>query len=62
MHAYDCEQCFDSLWQEEVIKSLYEAGIKGDKLSLLQKINHTNRVAVQTHEGTSQRKVVEKVI
>ena len=39
---YDCEQCFDSLWQEEVINNLYEAGIKDDKLSILQKINHTN--------------------
>ena len=25
---YDCEQCFDSLWQEEVINNLYDAGVK----------------------------------
>ena len=32
---YDAEQCFDSLWQEEVINNLYEAGIRNDKLALL---------------------------
>ena len=31
---YDAEQCFDSLWQEEVINNLYESGIKNYKLSL----------------------------
>ena len=25
---YDCEQCFDSLWQDEVINNLYDAGIQ----------------------------------
>ena len=59
---YDCEQCFDSLWQDEVINNLYEAGIRNDKLSLLQKINQENCVAVQTHGGISQRKVVKKII
>ena len=31
---YDCEQCFDSLWQDEITNNLYEAGIKNDKLAL----------------------------
>ena len=31
---YDCEQCFDSMWQDEVTNNLYEAGITNDKLSL----------------------------
>ena len=59
---YDCECCFDSLWQDEVLNDLYEAGIKDDKLSLLQKIYDTNRIAVKTHGGLSQRKVVNKII
>ena len=59
---YDCEQCFDSLWQEEVINNLYDAGVKNDKLALLQKLNHKNHLAVKTHAGTSQRKEVNNVI
>jgi hypothetical protein len=35
IQVYDVEQCFDSLWLHEVILSLYEAGLKNDKLPLL---------------------------
>ena len=59
---YDCEQCFDSLWQDEVINNLYDAGVRNDKLALLQKLNHTNHIAVKTHEGISQRKEVKNII
>ena len=59
---YDCEQCFDSMWQDEVTNDLYEAGIQNDKLSLLYKINQVNRVAVKTPHGLSQRKTTENII
>ena len=36
---YDCEQCFDSLWQEEVTDYHYVAGVTNNKLSLFYKIN-----------------------
>ena len=59
---YDCEQCFDSLWHEEVTNDLYEAGVTNDKLSLLYKINQNNNVAVKTCHGLSQRKQVDHII
>ena len=59
---YDCEQCFDLLWQDEVINNLYDAGLRNDKLALLQKINHKNRLAIKTHDGSSQRKDVEYIL
>ena len=59
---YDCEQCFDSMWQDEVTNNLYDAGIRNDKLPILQKINQVNRVAVKTPHGLSQRKTTEQVI
>ena len=31
---YDCRQCFDSMWQDEVINDMFEAGMKNDKLAL----------------------------
>ena len=39
---YGCRQCFDSLWQEEVINDIFEAGVKDDKLTLLYEINRIN--------------------
>ena len=49
--TYDCEMCFDSLWQEDIIIDLFEAGITDDKLSLSYKINEVNKLAVKTHVG-----------
>ena len=50
------------MWQEEITNDLFEAGIKNDKLALLQKLNETNNIAIKTHEGTSQRTVVNNII
>ena len=59
---YDCRQCFDSLWQDEVINDLFEAGVDDDNLSLLYKINNTNNLAVKTQHGLTQRKTIKKII
>ena len=59
---YDFRQCFDSMWQQEVINDLYEAGVKDDRLALLHEINKTNNVAVKTPDGISERKTVKNVI
>ena len=59
---YDCKHCFDSLWQDDITNNLYDAGIKNDKLALLQKLNETNNIAIKTPHGVSQRNVVNKVI
>ena len=50
------------MWQDEITNDLFEAGIKNDKLALLQKLNETNNIAIKTHEGTSQRTVVNNII
>ena len=59
---YDCELCFDSMWQEEVINDLFDAGVKNDKLALLHKVNQVNKVAVKTPNGLSERKEVNNII
>ena len=58
---YACGCCFDSLWQDDIINYLYDAGTRNDKFALLQKIIETNNIAVKTHNGISQRKVVNKI-
>ena len=58
----DYRQCFDSLWLDECINDMFEAGIKDDKLSLIYKLNSSNQVAVKTPFGLTERKEVEKVV
>ena len=55
IQIYDVEQCFDSLWLQEVITSLFEAGFKNDKLPLLFLENRNAKVAVKTSGGLSKR-------
>ena len=58
----DYKQCFDSLWLDEVVNDLFEAGICDDKLALIYKLNSVNQVAVKTPFGITERKVVEKIV
>jgi hypothetical protein len=62
MHVYDVEQCFDSLWLEEVINCLYQAGLQNDKLPLLFLENRSAQVAVKTPGGLSKRKTIRNII
>ena len=62
IQIYDVEQCFDSLWLEEVITSLYEAGFLNDKLPLLFLENRNAQVAVKTSGGISNRVNIKKII
>ena len=47
----DYKQCFDSMWLEDCINDLFEAGIVDDKLALIYKSNESNKVAVKLHLG-----------
>ena len=59
---YDCRQCFDSMWQYEVLNDIYEAGVNDDKFALLYEINKTNNLAVNTQHGQTERRIVENII
>ena len=59
---YDIEKCFDSLWLQEVINSLYEAGLQNDKLPLLFLENNTARVAIKTNNRISRRVSIRNII
>ena len=58
----DYRQCFDSLWMEEVMNDLWEAGITDDKLGLIYKMNERTNVAVKTPFGLSERQEVNNVV
>ena len=59
---YDCKQCCDSLWHEEVTNDIYEAGVNDDKLALLYEINKVNNLAVKRQHGLTERKTVNNII
>ena len=55
LQVYDAEKCFDSLWLQECINSLFEANFKNDKLSLLYLLNSHAQVAIKTSSGMTKR-------
>ena len=62
VQIYDVEQCFDALWLQEVVTSLYEAGLRNDKLPLLFLENRNAQVAVKTPGGLSNRVNITNII
>jgi hypothetical protein len=39
IQVFDVKKCFDSLWVEECINDIFEAGLQNDKLALLYLAN-----------------------
>ena len=55
INVYDVIKCFDSLWLEECINDLYDAGLKNNKLVLLYNSNLSANIAIKTSSGTTER-------
>ena len=62
IHMYDLRKCFDGLWLEECINNLYEAGLQDDKLAMIYEGNKTNRVAIKTPGGMTERVTIERIV
>ena len=62
VQVFDVEKCFDSLWVEESINDIYEAGLKNDKLNLLFLENQNANIAIKSKEGKSIRKNIKNII
>ena len=58
----DYRQCFDSMWLEDTINDLYEAGVTDDHLALIYKSNETNKVAVKTPCGLTDRIELNRLV
>ena len=59
---YDAEKCFDSLWSEDCINELYEAGCTDDKLALLHLGTKNANVAMKTSHGLTRRINIPNII
>ena len=57
----DVEKCFDKMWLESCINSLYDAGLQNDMLNLLYIENKNANIAVKVNNSLSKRKSVKHV-
>ena len=60
--VYDVEKCLDSLWQEECVNDVYEAGLRNDKLNLLYLMNQTALNAIKTSSGLTERVTIKNIV
>ena len=58
----DYKQCFDSMWLEETMNDMFEAGVVDDQLALIYEANRKVKVAVKTPNGLSDRKTLNEII
>ena len=52
--VYDVEKCFDALWAQECINTLYEYGLNNDKLVLLYEETKDAKIAIKTAMGLTK--------
>ena len=60
--AYDAEKCFDSLWAQECINDIWDAGCRDYKLSLLHLENQIAQVVVKTPGWNSEPNTIKSII
>ena len=58
----DYRQCFDSMWLEEAMNDLFEAGLDDDKIAVIYEANKTNQVAINTPSGLTERKIISQIV
>ena len=60
--AYDYTQCFDSLWLEDCLLSLWDLGVSNQLISMIYKMNHYANVTINTPHGQTSRIAVERLV
>ena len=60
--VHDVEKCFDALWAQECINTLYEYGLDNDKLVLLYKETKDAQIAIKTAMGMTERVNITNLI
>ena len=58
----DIEKCFDKLWLQATINSLYDAGVTNDTLNQLYLENKNAQIAIKTNNKLTKRIPVKDVI
>ena len=60
--VYDFAQCFDALWLEDCIVSMWNIGVRDETLSTLYNMNKKATIKVKTPVGISEEFVCENIV
>ena len=58
----DVDKCFDALWVQECINTLYEYGVMNDGLVLLYEETKCAMIATKTSGGLTEQEAIENII
>ena len=58
---YDFRQCFDKVWLEDSLLSLWKLGIKDDMLTLISALNQSSVGTVKTAGGETESFTLSRV-
>ena len=58
----DYKQCFDSMWLQETLNDMFEAGVDDDQLALMYEANRNVNVAVKAPNGLTDRVNIKDII
>ena len=59
---YDIEKCFDSLWLEDCINSLWENGVRDDMLFIIYMMNRHAQITIKTPFGDTDQIVCKNLV
>ena len=59
---YDYSTCFDSLWLEDTMLSLWDLGVQNDLFPLIYKMNEQCNIKIRTPYGTSNSFSCERIV
>ena len=59
---YDYSQCFDSLWLDDCLLSLWKLGVNNDVLSLIREMNKESNIVVKTPFGPTEQFTVHNIV
>ena len=60
--VYDFEQCFDALWLEDSIVSLWELGVRDDTLAILYSMNKKAKIRVKCPSGITDEFIKPSIV
>ena len=59
---YDYSQCFDSLWLEDCLLSLWKLGVQNEILALIRELNKQCNIVVKTPMGNTKEFTVQNIV
>ena len=59
---YDYSQCFDSLWLEDSLMSLWKLGVQNEILTLIRNLNRQCNIVVKTPVGNTDEFTIHNIV